>query len=79
MEITMTIILVIGIIFSLGSFSYEIWKRMRIVFKGTGSLPFDRPLERSWRFFKEVMLQEKVIKGRPLAGIMHIFIGLKIR
>ena len=68
------IILVIGIIFSLGSFSYEIWKRMRIVFKGTGSLPFDRPLERSWRFFKEVMLQEKVIKGRPIAGIMHAFV-----
>ena len=67
-------ILLIGILVSLASFSYEIWKRIRIVLKGTGTLPFDRPIERSWRVFKEVMLQEKVIKGRPLAGIMHAFV-----
>ena len=62
------------IILSLGSFSYELWKRVSIILKGTGSLPFDRLGERCIRFFREVILQEKVIRERFLPGIMHALV-----
>jgi len=68
------IFLLTGIILSLGSFCFEVFKRMRIVLKGTGSLPLDRIGERLWRVFREVFLQEKVIRGRLLPGLMHGFV-----
>jgi len=57
-----------------GSFSYEVYRRLAIVFKGTGSLPFDRFPERLMRVFREVILHEKVIRERPWPGIMHALV-----
>ena len=68
------VILLFLIIFSIGSFSYEVWKRISIILKGTGTLPFDRIGERCIRFFREVLLQEKVIRERFLPGLMHAFV-----
>ncbi|HJM84794.1 MAG TPA: (Fe-S)-binding protein, partial [Candidatus Marinimicrobia bacterium] len=68
------IVLLSGICISLGSFCFEVLKRLRIVLKGTGSLPLDRIGERLWRVFREVFLQEKVIRGRLLPGLMHGFV-----
>lgn len=68
------VILLVLIIISVGSFSYEIWKRISIILKGTGSLPFDRFGERCIRFFREVILQEKVIRERFLPGLMHALV-----
>jgi Fe-S oxidoreductase len=68
------VILLVLILISVGSFSYEIWKRISIVLKGTGSLPFDRFGERCIRFFREVILQEKVIRERFLPGLMHALV-----
>ena len=67
-------ILSIGILTTLGSFIYEIWRRLRIVFKGKQSLPFDRFGSRLWRVFKEVFLHEKVIRGRFWPGFMHALV-----
>ena len=59
---------------ALGSFSYEVYRRMAIVFKGMGTLPFDRFPERLLRVFREVILHEKVIRERPWPGIMHALV-----
>ena len=67
-------ILAITIIITLISFVYEVWRRLRIVFKGRDSLPFDRFGARSWRVFKEVFLHEKVIKDRFWPGLMHALV-----
>jgi len=68
------IVLIAGIILSLGSFSFEVFKRLKIVSKGAGPLPIDRIGERLWRTFREVFLQEKVIRDRLLPGLMHGFV-----
>ena len=68
------VILLVLVILSVGSFSYEVWKRISIILKGTGTLPFDRIGERCLRFFREVLLQEKVIRERFLPGLMHALV-----
>ena len=67
-------ILPITIIVTLISFLYEVWRRLRIVFKGRDSLPFDRFGARASRVFKEVFLHEKVIKDRFWPGLMHALV-----
>ena len=67
-------ILAITIIVTFTSFLYEVWRRLRIVFKGRDSLPFDRFGARAWRVFKEVFLHEKVIKDRFWPGLMHALV-----
>ena len=67
-------ILAITIIVTLVSFLYEVWRRLRIVFKGRDSFPFDRFGARAWRVFKEVFLHEKVIKDRFWPGLMHALV-----
>ncbi len=59
---------------ALGSFSYEVLRRVAIIQKGTGSLPFDRIPERLIRVFREVFLHEKVIRERPFPGLMHALV-----
>ncbi|MBT7373784.1 MAG: 4Fe-4S dicluster domain-containing protein [Candidatus Marinimicrobia bacterium] len=59
---------------ALGSFSYEVLRRVFIVQKGLDSLPFDRFGERLFRVFREVLLHEKVIRERPFPGLMHALV-----
>lgn len=59
---------------ALGSFSYEVLRRVFIVQKGLGSFPFDRFGERLFRVFREVLLHEKVIRERPFPGLMHALV-----
>jgi len=59
---------------ALGSFSYEVLRRVFIVQKGLGSFPFDRFGERLLRVFREVLLHEKVIRERPFPGLMHALV-----
>ena len=68
-------ILLIFLIFAAGiSFAYEVWKRLRIVMKGSGSLPLDRIKDRLWRTFKEVFIHERVIRDRFWPGLMHALV-----
>ena len=73
-------ILALGILVSLGSFVYEVGRRIRIVLKGKDNLPFDRIGARLWRTFREVILQKKVISGRFWPGLMHglVFWGFMV-
>lgn len=59
---------------ALGSFGYEVLRRVAIVQKGLGSFPFDRFGERLFRVFREVLLHEKVIRERPFPGLMHALV-----
>ena len=59
---------------SLGSFSFELYKRLSIVMLAKGTLPSDRILERFLRVFREVILHEKVIRDRPWPGVMHALV-----
>ena len=68
------IILSLGILITFASFIYEVWRRLRIVFKGKQSFPLDRFGARLWRVFKEVFLHEKVIRGRFWPGFMHALV-----
>jgi Fe-S oxidoreductase len=59
---------------ALGSFTYEVLRRVIIIQKGLGSFPFDRLGERLFRVFREVLLHEKVIRERPFPGLMHALV-----
>ena len=67
-------VLGLGILITFASFIYEVWRRLRIVFKGKQSFPLDRFGARLWRVFKEVFLHEKVIRGRFWPGFMHALV-----
>ena len=69
-KISLSILLIL----CLGSFSWEIIKRLRIVFKGEGSLPFDNIPGRIKRVIDEFFLQKKVLKQRFIPGLMHALV-----
>ncbi|MDB4859310.1 heterodisulfide reductase-related iron-sulfur binding cluster [Candidatus Marinimicrobia bacterium] len=62
------------LLLSIGSFSYEIFKRFVIVSKGTGSFEFDSLGIRIKRVIVEFVLQKKVISQRFWPGLMHAFV-----
>tara|TARA_X000000368_G_scaffold64994_1_gene46390 strand:+ start:2275 stop:4125 length:1851 start_codon:yes stop_codon:yes gene_type:complete len=68
------IILFVMILLSIGSFSYEIFKRFIIVSKGTGTFSFDSLGIRIKRVLVEFILQKKVISQRFWPGLMHAFV-----
>lgn len=68
------IILFIIILLSIGSFSFEIFKRFVIVSKGTGTFNFDSLGIRIKRVLVEFVLQKKVISQRFWPGLMHAFV-----
>ena len=63
-----------GIFTALGSFVHEIRRRIWIVIKGIGNLPFDNFGSRLLRVFREVFLHERVIKDRFWPGLMHALV-----
>ena len=68
-------IILIFLIFATGiSFTYDVWKRLHIVMKGSGSLPLDRIRDRLWRTFREVFIHERVIRDRFWPGLMHALV-----
>ncbi len=68
------IILFCLITLCLGSFTFELVKRFKIVLKGEGSLPFDNLGPRLLRVISEFFFQSKVLKQRFIPGLMHAFV-----
>jgi Fe-S oxidoreductase len=59
------------------SLSYFIWKvrsRLAGLAKAPGKLPFDDLGARLNRLFREVLLQSRVIRDRPVAGVLHALV-----
>jgi Fe-S oxidoreductase len=46
-------------------------RRLISVFPSHGDLPFDHVPRRLWRVFVEVILQYRVVRDRPVVGILH--------
>tara|TARA_B100000965_G_scaffold78060_3_gene62017 strand:- start:897 stop:2747 length:1851 start_codon:yes stop_codon:yes gene_type:complete len=68
------IVLFVLISVSIGSFTYELFKRFNIVLKGTGTFNFDQIPIRLKRVLFEFILQVKVIRQRFWPGLMHAFV-----
>ena len=68
------IVLSVLIFLSLVSFSYEIFKRFKIILKGRGQLPTDKILKRFYRVFEEFVLFKKVLQQRFIPYLMHAFV-----
>ena len=62
------------ILVCIGSFTWELSKRFKLVLKGEGTLPFDNIPARLWRVFEEFLLQKKVLQQRFIPGLMHAFV-----
>lgn len=69
------ILLIAATLLSLGYFTRSVWRRLAPI---TGArernLAFDRLGTRVWRVFSEVMLQTRVVRERPIAGLMHALV-----
>ena len=68
------LILAILISSAMFSFSFELYKRYKIIMKGTGSFSFNKPHIRLKRVFDEFILQKKVISQRFWPGLMHALV-----
>ena len=68
------LILAVLIISAISSFSFELFKRYKIVMKGTGSFSFSQPYIRFKRVFLEFVLQKKVLSQRFWPGLMHALV-----
>jgi len=49
-------------------------RRLFSVFPKHGDLPHDHIPKRLWRVFVEVVLQYRVVRDRPIVGILHAFV-----
>ena len=55
-------------------FFRTVHRRLFSVFPKHGDLPHDHLPKRLWRVFVEVVLQYRVVRDRPLVGILHAFV-----
>ncbi len=67
------ILLVLGAC-SAGYFCWTVSRRLLPLSRAHGALPTDRLGERSGRLVKEVLLQSRVIRDRPWAGLLHALV-----
>ena len=59
---------------AISSFTFELFKRYKIVMKGTGSFSFDNLPKRLYRVLVEFVLQKKVLSQRFWPGLMHALV-----
>ena len=68
------LILSVLIILTISSFSLDLFKKFKIIMKGTGNFPTDKIFFRLKKVFIEFILQKKVISQRFWPGLMHAFV-----
>ena len=68
------LILLVLIILALSSFTFDLYKRYKIIMRGTGSFPFDKIHLRLKKVFIEFILQKKVLSQRFFPGLMHALV-----
>ncbi len=65
-------LLTLFLLITISIFSRDLYKKLRVVFKGHSDRPrLTHPGRRLWTTVKEVIFQSRVLKGRPVAGAMH--------
>ena len=68
------LILSILIITAISSFIFELYKRYKIIMKGTGQFHFNKIHLRLKKVFMEFVLQKKVLSQRFFPGLMHALV-----
>ena len=68
------LILLLAIALSLGYFVKVVWLRLEPMRRARPSLPRVELFPKLWRTFAEVMFQTRVIRDRPLAGVLHALV-----
>ena len=60
---------------SLAYFASSVWRRLAPMLTAPDrNLCVDRPVRRLWTVFAEVLLQTRVIRERPIAGVLHALV-----
>jgi Fe-S oxidoreductase len=74
------VLLILLLLGSAGLFAYHVDLRWQIVTSVKGTFRTDRPMERIWRFFVDVLCQNKVIRQRFVPGVLHavVFWGFMV-
>ena len=62
------------IISAISSFSLDLFKKYKIIMKGTGDFPLDNLPSRIKKVFFEFILQKKVLSQRFWPGLMHALV-----
>jgi Fe-S oxidoreductase len=71
----MTVILLLFLtVVSVGYFARVVARRLGTIAKARPKLPSDQVGRRLWQVFCEVFLQTRVIRERPMAGILHALV-----
>src|SRR5690242_17050011 len=68
------LVFVLLLVASLWDFSRTVYRRLHHKIQPTPPLQFDHFTARIWRVFSEVFLQSRVIRDRPVAGMLHALV-----
>ena len=68
------VLLVLLLVSSVWLFLRTVYRRLHYKTQAVPSLPFDHLGRRLWRVFAEVVLQSRVIRDRPIPGILHALV-----
>ena len=68
------LILLLAIAVSVGYFIRVVWRRLEPMRRAKPPLPQVQLFPKLWKTFTEVMFQTRVIRGRPLAGVLHALV-----
>lgn len=68
------LILLLAIAVSVGYFIRVVWRRLEPMRRAKLPLPQVQLFPKLWKTFTEVMFQTRVIRGRPLAGVLHALV-----
>ncbi|MBI3667806.1 MAG: (Fe-S)-binding protein [Acidobacteria bacterium] len=68
------VLFAILIVASIWYFARTIYRRFHYKIQSIPAFPFDHPGARFWRVFLEVVLQSRVIRDRPVAGLLHALV-----
>jgi Fe-S oxidoreductase len=73
-EMAARLVFVLAFAASLWEFLRTVYRRFHYKIQPTPRLPFDRVPARLWRVFCEVFLQSRVIRDRPIPGLLHALV-----
>ena len=73
-NLTEQVLAILYILITLGYFLYAIFKRIRISLEALPDGPHEGARAALARFVKEVILQVKVIRDRPVSGLLHAIV-----
>ncbi len=68
------VVLILLIVISAAYFTYTVYGRLQLAWSSRQLFPWDHLSMRSLRVLREVILQTRVIRARPVAGVLHALV-----